>query len=131
MGIHWFTEGKHTDMKLKKIFAAALLFALLGGILGASPACAAGADALDDVLSPLLGGGLGELADWLEDKARGVAPELRETLRAELAPHSLPREALWLDRLPLLRSGKPDLAALRHRCAGEGGTMGSRRSSAE
>lgn len=57
--------------------------------------------------------------------------ELRETLRAELAPHSLPRQALWLDRLPLLRSGKPDLAALRHRCAGEGGTMGSRRSSAE
>lgn len=57
--------------------------------------------------------------------------ELREALRPELAPHALPHQVLWLDDLPLLRSGKPDLAALRRNCAGEGGTMGTRRDPAE
>lgn len=57
--------------------------------------------------------------------------ELRERLRPELAAHSLPRQVLWVEALPLLRSGKPDLAALRQACAGEGDTMGSRRSCAE
>ena len=97
-------------MKLKKFFAAALLFALLGGILGVSPACAAGTDDLGDILSPLLGGGLGELADWLEDKARGVAPELRETLRDADTEH------LFDDLKALIGETKDlDDAALRAR----------------
>ena len=57
--------------------------------------------------------------------------ELREALRPELAPHALPHQVLWLDRLPLLRSGKPDLAALRRNCADEGGTMETGRGPAE
>lgn len=57
--------------------------------------------------------------------------EVRDALRGALPAYALPHQVLWLDRLPLLRSGKPDLSTLRHWCAGEGGTMGSRRSSAE
>lgn len=57
--------------------------------------------------------------------------DLREALRPGLTPQSLPHQVLWLDRLPLLRSGKPDLAALRRTCAGAGGTMKTRRGPAE
>lgn len=65
------------------------------------------------------------------DHLANIVDEVRDALRGDLPHYALPRQVLWLERLPLLRSGKPDLAALRHRCAGEGGTMGSRRSSAD
>lgn len=48
---------------------------------------------------------------------------VRDLLRDRLPTHALPRQVVWLDRLPLLSSGKPDRVALRTFCAGEGGTM--------
>ena len=81
-GIHWYVKGKHMGMKLKKFLAAGLLVCLLGGCLSmAAPVSAAGADEFAERLGPLLSGGAEALADWLEDQAKGLAPELRETLR--------------------------------------------------
>lgn len=56
---------------------------------------------------------------------------LRDRLRASLPAEALPRQVLWLDRLPLLPSGKPDRVALRAMCAGESGTMDSHRGPAD
>lgn len=56
---------------------------------------------------------------------------LRDRLRASLPPAALPRQVLWLARLPLLPSGKPDRVALRAMCAGESGTMEPHRGPAD
>lgn len=63
--------------------------------------------------------------------ARPGTSGIREMLRDVLPPQALPRQVLWLDHLPLLRSGKPDRAALRAMCAGESGTMDAHRGSAD
>lgn len=57
--------------------------------------------------------------------------DIREQLRGMLPAHALPRQVLWVPRLPVLRSGKPDRAALRAMCAGESGTMDPLRESAD
>lgn len=59
------------------------------------------------------------------------ATAVRDLLREQLPAHALPRQVVWLDQLPLLASGKPDRVALRAMCAGEGGTMGLHRRSAD
>lgn len=50
---------------------------------------------------------------------QGTAPEpdLRRTCRDRLGPHAVPHRFTYLDRLPLLPAGKPDLQAL-HALAG-------------
>lgn len=77
------------------------------------------------------------VAAVLVSTAAGSAParhasldEVRDALRGDLPAQALPRQVLWLDQLPLLRSGKPDRAALRHRCAGGDGTMEGHRNPA-
>jgi O-succinylbenzoic acid--CoA ligase len=40
--------------------------------------------------------------------------EIREALRQELPAYALPRRLLVLDGIPLIGTGKPDRAALRH-----------------
>jgi O-succinylbenzoic acid--CoA ligase len=57
--------------------------------------------------------------------------QVRDALRAALPAYALPRQVLWVDRLPLLASGKPDRALLRDRCAATSGTMDPRRRSAD
>ncbi|HLS44462.1 MAG TPA: o-succinylbenzoate--CoA ligase [Ornithinicoccus sp.] len=57
--------------------------------------------------------------------------QVRDALRGALPAYALPRQVLWLDRLPLLPSGKPDRVLLRDRCAVSSGTMGPYRTSAD
>lgn len=67
-------------------------------------------------------------------EARGARPgvsDIRDLVRDVLPAHALPRQVLWVEELPLLRSGKPDRAALRAMCAGESGTMDPYRGSAD
>lgn len=56
---------------------------------------------------------------------------VRELLRDRLPAHALPRQVVWLPRLPMLPSGKPDRVALRAVCAGGSGTMDPHRGSAQ
>lgn len=56
--------------------------------------------------------------------------ELRQALRDLLPAHALPRQVLWVERLPALPSGKPDLTALRRLLQAGGGTMETRPGSA-
>lgn len=68
-------------MKLKKLYALALLFCLLGGLFSlAAPVSAAAPDDFAERYGPLLADGLDDLADWLSGKTAELAPELRETL---------------------------------------------------
>lgn len=57
--------------------------------------------------------------------ARPDTSAVRDLLRGALPGHWLPRQVVWVEQLPLLRSGKPDRLALRHICAGGNGTMDS------
>lgn len=64
--------------------------------------------------------------------SRAVRLMLRNQTDSEPLPaHALPRQVLWLDRLPVLPSGKPDRVSLRHRCADVDGTMGPDHTSAD
>ena len=85
-------------MRMKRLFASALLLCLLGALL-APAAAAADIPALNDFIDrygPLLGDGLDSLTDWLDGKASRLAPELRETLR------DLDTDALFSDLTALV-----------------------------
>ena len=82
----------------------------LEAVEAAMLAAGAGACAAVAVADARRGQAVVAIVEGAEDA--GLAARLRRACRAALGDHAAPRRVLFLPRLPLLPSGKPDLAAL-------------------